>query len=308
METHAHGAGDSGHAVLARLAGTTSLVRALFDGSREGLVLLDREYTIQAINRAMLILIDKDEPEVLGSSLSAITSGTTTETHLHALQGMAKAAFEKHTVQGWTPFSVRNPQGTPPRHLELMTSPILGLHDAVEYVLGAVCDVTDSKALRERLEEAHQRDELTHLYNRKAFHTIFPQEVLRAKRQRYPLTLLVLDIDFFKDLCDKKGAQAADLHLQETATLLLSSTRQGVDTAYRFEGDDFALILPGTEVSQARVIAQRIVRAYEAKGTGTTLSIGIREMIPQDTADEILLIAKEELYRAKKSGGNTICG
>jgi diguanylate cyclase (GGDEF)-like protein/PAS domain S-box-containing protein len=293
--------------LLVTLAGNRSLLLALFNGSREGLVLLGRECTIQAINQTMLTWLHQTEEEVLGKPLSALLFRNTKGPHSEVPERVAKEAFESRCAHGWTPF-IRQAHNGSTQYFEIMGYPIVNHQEAVEYVLEAICDVTEKKTLIDRLQEVGLRDELTNLYNRKAFQQIFPQELKRAQRQKYPLTLLLLDIDFFKDLNEKEGTSTGDHHLQATANVLRSFTRQEVDSGFRFEADYFALILPDISLSHARTVARRIIKAYEHMGTDTTLSIGIREMHPGENAEDMLLSTQEELYRAKKAGGNTICG
>lgn len=137
------------------------------------------------------------------------------------------------------------------------------------------------RLMREELERLAVRDPLTGLYNRRFFQKVVRREAVRAERYHTALYMLYLDIDFFKEYNDQYGHNAGDELLIRLGELLNSSIRSEVDTAFRFGGDEFTVLLtslgssedPGLE--QAMMIARRIRENYNKLGfSPTSLSIG----------------------------------
>lgn len=167
------------------------------------------------------------------------------------------------------------------------------------------------RLLRHELEHLAVRDPLTGLYNRRFFEKVVRQEVVRATRYQHALFLLFLDIDHFKDYNDLRGHQAGDELLMRLADVLQASIREQVDTAFRFGGDEFTVLLPCLNLDRtlrteaAVEIAERIRENYNALGLPpTTLSIGVAEFllktgdVDQDIEDMIQR-ADNALYFAK---------
>lgn len=171
-----------------------------------------------------------------------------------------------------------------------------------------------TRALREQqmlreLEKQSLCDDLTGLLNRRAFDKRFPREVERAARQHYPLYLAILDVDRFKHYNDSFGHQAGDRVLVTVGEILHLCTRTNVDTCFRYGGDEFALILPQTSISQAIKVVERILRRFRKMAFGNTdLSIGMapcsRNQALPLTEDMTQLIdrADKAMYRAKAKG------
>jgi len=113
------------------------------------------------------------------------------------------------------------------------------------------------------------------LYNRRLFEKTARKEAGRAARYNHPLCLFYIDIDNFKEYNDLHGHQAGDQVLKEVARILTTIVRQNVDTAYRFGGDEFTLLLPHLTCEAAMKVASRIIEAYNRLQLEPThLSIG----------------------------------
>ncbi len=168
------------------------------------------------------------------------------------------------------------------------------------------------RQLRHTLKRLSVRDGLTDLYNRRFFDHKLKEEVVRARRQKYPLYLLLLDIDKFKEVNDQEGHQEGDKVLVSLADTLKHSTRDHVDMLFRFGGDEFAVIIPYAEEDQAVAIAERI-RGNFSKNVplAVTLSMGLAKLdqAQEDTEKAIKKLfseADKALYSAKKAGGNKL--
>lgn len=189
------------------------------------------------------------------------------------------------------------------------------------YQVELIKAVTTSLALALRNAEAHQQvqsqaltDGLTNLLNRRAFSNILTREFREAERYRTPLCLIMLDVDHFKSVNDRFGHPVGDRLLQEVAGLIGQAIRT-VDIATRYGGEEFAIILPRTDVAQAQVLANRIrellaQQAFLADSArfGLTVSMGIAQAPdPQiATVDDFVAAADEALYRAKTCGRNRV--
>ncbi len=156
-------------------------------------------------------------------------------------------------------------------------------------------------------------DELTGLFNHRHFYHQLEQELKRAQRYGRPLSLIMLDIDFFKRYNDLNGHLAGDQALRSIAGRLGNNTR-GVDIVSRYGGDEFAIILPETDLNQALVQAERIRCAMTRPSPGVqglmagepvTVSLGVGCLGPDmHQAEDLVRAADQALYRSKVEGGN----
>ena len=170
-----------------------------------------------------------------------------------------------------------------------------------------------SVRLRETLRLESIRDSLTGLFNRRYMQEALERELHRAGRANSPLSLIMLDIDHFKQFNDTQGHAAGDSLLRELGHLLQSRTRQE-DTACRYGGEEFLLILPETPLEVALRRAESLrneARCLKVPPItdleGITLSLGIASY-PRDgaSAHDLLKCADRQLYRAKKSGRDRV--
>ncbi len=168
------------------------------------------------------------------------------------------------------------------------------------------------RQLRHTLKRLSVRDGLTDLYNRRYFDHKLKEEVIRARRQKYPLYLLLIDIDKFKEVNDMQGHQEGDKVLLTLADTLKNSTRDHVDMLFRFGGDEFAVIIPYAKEEQAVAIAERIRNNFlKNEKNGVTISMGLAKLDqdlddPDKALKRLFAEADEALYSAKKAGGNQL--
>jgi diguanylate cyclase (GGDEF)-like protein len=176
----------------------------------------------------------------------------------------------------------------------------------------------DKAHLFEKIEHLSQHDGLTGLYNHRVFQERIRQELARRDRTPDPLTLIMLDIDHFKQCNDNYGHQAGDTVLKELSQLLSIQCR-GVATDFccRYGGEEFAIIMPGLTAHNAVIVGERIrsaveKHAFSIKGRSTdiriTVSLGIACIIGEDavTPEALIRKADEALYRSKRNGRNCV--
>ena len=157
-------------------------------------------------------------------------------------------------------------------------------------------------------------DPLTGLHNRRYMETHLQILTERAIREDRPLSLLMIDIDFFKNVNDAHGHEAGDLILKQFANGISRNIR-GIDLACRFGGEEFVVIMPETDMAIATLVAERIRNytetfPFDIGGDGPvsiTTSIGVTTMLgTMDTPQSVLKRADEALYRAKNDGRNRV--
>jgi len=168
--------------------------------------------------------------------------------------------------------------------------------------------------LRETLRQQSIRDSLTGLFNRRYLEETLEREVQRAKRGQQPVGIIMIDIDFFKEINDAYGHEAGDAALRELGGFLLAHIRQE-DIACRYGGEEFILILPGATLLTTRTRAQllrkelaRLHVHYEGRPlNGLTMSFGVA-VYPDHgaTGQAVVRSADMALYHAKQSGRNRI--
>jgi two-component system cell cycle response regulator len=157
-------------------------------------------------------------------------------------------------------------------------------------------------------------DALTGLYNRRYMESHVGTLVEQAATRGKPLTVLVLDIDYFKAINDSHGHDAGDDVLREFAIRIRKSIR-GIDLACRYGGEEFVVVMPETDMAVATVVAERLRRRIAsepfpiqeaARSIEVTISIGIAGLGPRDTAASVIKRADQALYRAKRDGRNRV--
>lgn len=169
----------------------------------------------------------------------------------------------------------------------------------------------------ERLSKEAVTDELTGAYNRRYFNNRLNSELGRALRQQTPISLIMLDIDFFKPYNDNYGHPAGDKILVSVVNELKSQMNRATDLVTRFGGEEFAIILPDCGYEGGQAIAERIRSAIadlkmphgkSAIADHVTISVGLSTCEPGSTCNPTILLesADEALYGAKNSGRNCV--
>ncbi len=175
-----------------------------------------------------------------------------------------------------------------------------------------VQDVTELASYEQKLIQMNIKDGLTGVYNRRFLQTRLGEEYNRSKRYGTSLSLIMFDIDFFKKVNDTYGHQCGDAVLQAVATNINGHIRN-TDYLARYGGEEFCCLLPETDISGARVLAERFRLHVEAHTTTcrehaiqVTISLGVAELTVEDSVEALLKRADEALYQAKHFGRNKV--
>lgn len=165
------------------------------------------------------------------------------------------------------------------------------------------------KQLNLELERISETDKLTGLANRLKLDVVISDEINRASRFSQPFSIILIDIDNFKQVNDHYGHLVGDQVLEQLAKVLSSKSRK-VDTAGRWGGEEFLIVCPNTEISGAKQLAEHLRSAIESDvfpvEGGITASFGISAFKPDDHVNNIVARADEALYSAKSSGRNRV--
>ena len=212
---------------------------------------------------------------------------------------------------------------------------VVKLKDGREILISFALDITAQKEAQSKFIEAHvkltqqtqalkytqkklrqlaNRDPLTNIFNRRYFADMSDKMIALAKREREPLSIIMLDIDNFKNINDKYGHSVGDEVIKLLAQKLVSLSRES-DVTARFGGEEFAIMLPNTDIENALKYAAKIraeiedmVFKHENEQIGFTVSIGVDEfrLDTDKNVDESLNRADKALYKAKREGKNRV--
>jgi diguanylate cyclase (GGDEF)-like protein/PAS domain S-box-containing protein len=205
-------------------------------------------------------------------------------------------------------------------------SSVIGYVDPVSQSVGGyvatVRDISEEKEREERLNSEYRQlsqaaslDELTGIANRRAFNRAIESEARRHTRLTKDVSLLLIDVDYFKAYNDLYGHLPGDLCLKKIASAVKRPLRRAPDLAARFGGEEFVVLMPSTGISGAEAVARKIVEAVTSLGIPhaqspfgiVTVSIGVTSWPPGPPLNASTLIeqADRALYRAKDRGRNT---
>jgi len=152
--------------------------------------------------------------------------------------------------------------------------------------------------LRKELSRLSITDSLTGLFNQRQFYMRLREEIVRSTRQKHSLALILMDLDNFKEYNDKHGHIAGDEALRDVGKAILRSIREGVDSGYRYGGDEFAIILIDSDLSIAQEIGKRVHLAIRDNGE-LRASLGYAVYGENMNLTDFVALADANLYRSK---------
>jgi len=164
---------------------------------------------------------------------------------------------------------------------------------------GIARDITEQKKLEEELRRLSITDNLTGLFNQRHFFMKIAEESTRAQRMDYPLCLVIFDLDDFKVYNDTYGHLAGDEVLRLIGEIVGNSVRQDMDTAFRYGGDEFAIILPSSTKDDAVKVAARIRENVLTRIHGIDISVGIASLKPDEPIASLIHAADTIMYGQK---------
>jgi len=170
-------------------------------------------------------------------------------------------------------------------------------------------DITDRKQMELALEKAAATDRLTGIHNREKIENELEMELERSRRYNSSMSLIMFDIDLFKNVNDTYGHSIGDLVLKHIAKIVSENIRL-VDYFGRWGGEEFMLVLPETKIDQAEVLAEKLRCLIETcdveVGSKITCSFGVTQLKAQDSSGQIIKRVDAALYKAKNGGRNRV--
>lgn len=302
-------------------------VREALDTLAEGLLVLDGNCRVVLANRAFERTTGRSKNRLLGNSVTELDFINRNETHFDR-SPWAEALEDGSTVTGRLLGLTAGDQSD--RTFSVSASPIFDDTGQARGILASFEDVTlleekkkelggmveclraSSVAIKRQnreLELLASRDPLTGCLNRRSFFERFEKDWNESARDRQPLSVMMVDIDFFKAINDNYGHSTGDQVLKSVGATLLSEAG-GDNVVCRYGGEEFAVLLPSTSIAEASLVAERMRTAIESlqfTGFRVTTSIGVSERSgtccqPQDALDQ----ADKGLYVAKRDGRNRV--
>jgi len=292
----------------------------LIESMSDGVLVLDEQGRIVDINPAMRNILDDEPASYLGQNVSVILKQweQNTEQLLNGIETRTELKIQKKLSS----------------YLDLR---ITALYDESQKVNGRLMvfrDVTDRKevekdlrramdrlqtqlieigALQSQLREQAIRDVLTNLFNRRYLEETLERELARATRESYPLCVIMMDLDYFKDVNDTYGHEAGDVVLKTIAETVTRQSRHG-DFVCRYGGEEFVLVMPNIGIEKARERAEALHQIigelnipYGRFNLTITISMGIAWYPAHGkTKDELMRAADMAMYVAKNTGRNRV--
>ncbi len=285
------------------------LLVAALNAAANAIVITNKDGYIKWINPAFSRLTGYSEQESLGKRPSDLVKSGVQDLRFY------QEMWEKLLAgEHWRGEIINKHKDGELYHEELSIAPVKNSVGDIVNFIGIKEDISERKALEEKLQKLANTDSLTGLFNRRVFLERLKQESERIVRLGGFATLLMLDLDFFKQINDTYGHATGDEALRQFSKIVRNHSRS-IDVPARLGGEEFAILLPSTNQHDAEVVAERLcqevseIAIEHSKGiVKMTVSIG-GALISADNSDGELALshADNALYHAKKTGRNKIC-
>jgi diguanylate cyclase (GGDEF)-like protein/PAS domain S-box-containing protein len=300
-----------------RLQRSERFLNTIFNSIRDPFCIFDNEYRIIRVNDAYAHLKNKRVNDLIGRKCFEVLEGRT---------GVCEGCVVDKTFSSVDPCAkdkLITLRGGTEMWVEIYTYPILDENGRPSHVIEYTRDITERKKsedekrrLIKKLEHLSRTDSLTGLINRRALAGSLVYEIDRAKRFKSELSLILCDIDNFKEINDTYGHDAGDRALQALSATLKTILRK-TDIAGRYGGDEFMLILPQTSIKGAAHLAEKLLaavkdadlRLLDDKPVRLSMSIGIAGVkagVDRENIDSLVKRADDAMYASKQSGKNRV--
>ncbi len=263
----------------------------------------DRNGALTYISPAAIRLTGWTSEELIGRAISELATQTNTHSPVHwmarVLGGMNVEAIQV--------LWIKKDGNT--ATFEINASPIFKGNTVIGS-MGIARDVSERIQMQEKLWTVSQTDQLTGLFAQRYFFRSLGDEIKRAKRLPYPLSLMLIDIEDFSAFNQTNGRKRGDEILTEMGTIVRRCIRKDTDIPCRYGGDEFAVILPNAEKTEAAIVAGRIRERAARRIGGIELKVGIAELngslAPDDLVSEAEKALKLQAVFNKKKAGKII--
>ena len=288
------------------LAEREKVLRSITNAAQDAVMMIDHEGQVSYWNPAAEKMFGYAEAEVVGKNLHELI---VPERYLErANQGFSRfvSSGDGPSIGKTTALQARHRNGKEfPVDISLSAMQLGGNWNAV----GIVRDATDRVQTEERLRQLATTDTLTGICNRRHFDEVLDSEIERTSRFSNPLSLILFDIDHFKRINDSFGHQAGDRVLIQLSRAIEGMTRT-TDLFARWGGEEFVVLLPGSDLDAGRVLAEKLRMMLEKQHFSdvgqVTCSFGVAEHVRGEGRDALIKRADHCLYHAKSAGRNRV--
>jgi len=259
---------------------------------------IDREGRIITFNSGSETLLGLSADDAVGHPIHEVIVSRRTRAIFNNLGKNVRRDCVEEEVR------ISGPKGRP-FWARIVIRPIEPAVDLYVGFLIILTDVTQRVRLERRLKQLTVTDDLTGLFNQRHFFQQLRREMERASRRGTGFSLCIFDLDKFKRYNDTQGHLAGDHLLKAIGKRVSKEIRTKIDTAFRYGGDEFVLILPDTSLPQAASLVDRLRAAVQREFEGAIgISAGIAEYAEGQSDKEFIEAADQLLYEAKRQGGN----
>jgi diguanylate cyclase (GGDEF)-like protein/PAS domain S-box-containing protein len=288
------------------LAESEAKFRTLFETASDAILSIDENGLILMANRAAKDVFGYPGHDIVGLDIRRLLGAGQEGTW----EVLAKYASHSESGKYVDSTAVSRSGKRIPFHISVSES----TSDGKRFYTTIMRDVSQIKAYEEDLQILANTDSLTRLYNRRQLYPIMQKELERAIRKKVPFSVLLIDIDHFKKFNDTYGHAGGDLLLAGFAEKMRFALRQ-IDSAFRFGGEEFVVLLPETTGQQAMIPAERFRQLIDASRfpmppeglpVSVTVSVGIAGYRNGDTLDDVIRHADLAMYAAKSGGRNRV--
>jgi len=287
--------------------------QAVIENAYDGIITIDEKHTIKLMNEAAREIFGISESEVQGMHLSRFIPLRYRNKHAEYVSAFRTSAIDARPMHSRAAVTGLRADGT---EVPLEVA-IAKIRVGADLEMTAVLrDISERARLIEELSRAATQDALTGLYNRRFTTGILSKELERCRRFKRVLGIAMIDLDNFKKVNDTFGHACGDSVLKMVGEALVKNIRE-IDTACRWGGEEFIVILPETDLKTTitwaerarKVIAAKTVEESEGQVVSVTASFGVIATCGQDeTVEAVMQKVDKALYRAKEGGKNQVFG
>lgn len=284
----------------------------LVTNALDGIITIDDRGLMQSFNPAAEKIFGYSAGEIIGKNISLLMPEPDSSQHDSYMENYYKTGQAK--ILGMPREVTALKKGGFPFPLEINISEMTWKERRV--FVGIVRDITQRRQIEEKLKRSSVSDGLTGIGNRRLFDETLNKEWKRAMRDQFSLSLILMDIDYFKLYNDNYGHQEGDDCLRQVANALAKVVQRPADLVARYGGEEFAVILPETTSEGALRLAESIRSSIEglkiehckSPVSYITVSAGVSTLIPErgSSFEQLVSIADNALYRAKEKGRNQV--
>ncbi|MBC8553068.1 MAG: sensor domain-containing diguanylate cyclase [Nitrospira sp.] len=291
----------------------------IFDAINTGILIIDTEFRVIKWNRWMEIHSGLSEDDIKGVNIFdkyPDLDNTKFRRSCKSVFSFGNFSFFSQKLHRYLlPFTSKSLLGNQFEFMQQSCSmgPLRDENNEIKYLFINIEDVTDVATYEHKLLEMNIKDGLTGIYNRRFLETKLEEEYKRCKRYKSTFSLIMFDLDHFKNVNDTYGHPCGDFILKMVSSRISAAIRN-VDFLFRYGGEEFCCLLPETKLDAAVLVADRFRADIESQNNvfeehvlNVTISIGVTEFIAEcESGVDILKKADEALYTAKKTGRNRV--